>query len=177
MYRRNLHAKRYGDVESREKPSILSAKFWPAVSGASKLGYAFLPLLVGHVFVNRVIPKGSTGGSSNINLSYVSHAFARHPIISYVGFIALITVGVSHITWGWAKWLNLTPDHVSGMGPEGKMIRKRRRNVINGLSALIAGLWMAGGFGIIGRAGAAPGYVGRMYDQMYRKIPLIGSWM
>ena len=177
VYRRNLNAKRYGDEEGRAKPSFFSSQFWPKVSGISKLGYPFVYLLVGHVFINRAIPNQLPGGSSNVNLSYVSHAFAKHPAISYAGFAALLTVGCFHITWGWAQWLGLTPNQVKVSGPERQVWKKRRWYIINGLAAAVTGLWMAGGFGVIGRAGEAPGYVGRMYDEMYRRIPLVGEWM
>ncbi|KAK4542555.1 hypothetical protein LTR36_006603 [Oleoguttula mirabilis] len=178
VVRRNLNAERYGDNEGKEKKSFFSGDFWPKVSGVSKLGYPFLPLLVGHVFINRAIPNQIPGGQSNVNLSYVSHAFARHPVISYAGFAALISVGVLHITWGWAKWLGLTPDQVTGAaGSDRQLSKKRRWYIINGVAAAVTGLWMAGSFGVIGRAGEAPGYVGRMYNEMYRRIPIVGQWM
>ena len=178
IVRRNLNAKRYGDLSSKEgKKSFLSSDFWPRVSGISKLGYPFLPLLIGHIFVNRAIPQQFAGGQSNVNLSYVSHAFAKHPIVSYAGFSALIGVGVWHITWGWAKWLGLTPEQTTASGGDRELWKKRRWYIINGLAAAVTGLWMAGGFGVIGRAGPAPGYIGRMYDQMYHRIPIVGRWM
>lgn len=178
VVRRNLNAERYGDNEGKEHKSFFSGAFWPKVSGVSKLGYPFLPLLVGHIFINRGIPNQLPGGQSNVNLSYVSHAFARHPVISYAGFAALISVGILHITWGWAKWLGLTPDQATGAsGSDRQLWKKRRWYIINGVAAAVAGLWMAGGFGVIGRGGEAPGYVGRMYNEMYRRIPLVGQWM
>ncbi|KAK5118111.1 hypothetical protein LTR62_004158 [Meristemomyces frigidus] len=181
VIRRNLNAQRYGDVsggsrKEREK-TFFSSEFWPKISGISQLGYPFLGLLAGHIFLNRVIPKGFPGGQSNVNLSYVSHAFARHPVVSYAGFTALIGVGVAHMTWGWAKWLGLTPDQSSAVNGEREVVRKRRWYLINGVAALVAGVWMAGGFGVIGRGGAARGWVGDLYDQMYRSIPVVGRWM
>ncbi|KAH9818164.1 Protein of unknown function (DUF1691), partial [Teratosphaeria destructans] len=147
------------------------------VSGASRLGYALVPLVLGHVVVNRAIPGGWPGGQSNVNLSYVGHAFARHPVVSWVGFAALIGVGVFHVTWGWARWLGWMPEQVPGSGGERGVRKRRRWCVINGVAAAVTGLWMAGGIGVIGREGEAPGYVGRMYDEMYRRIPVVGRWM
>jgi len=170
-----LNANRYGEGE--RKTSFFSGDFWPKISGISKLGYAFLPLLVGHIFINRAIPNQFPGGQSNVNLSYVSHAFAKHPVISYAGFTALLTLGVSHVTWGWAKWLGYTPDQTTEMGAERELVRKRRWYIINGVTLAVLALWMAGGLGVIGRGGEAPGYVGRMYDAMYQRIPIIGKWM
>ena len=177
IYRRNLNAKRYGDSESTRTKNIFSARFWPAVSGISKLGIQFLPLLFGHIFINRAIPMDTPGGSSNINLSYVSHAFAKHPAISFSGFAALVTVGCFHITWGWAKWLGFTPDQTTEMGEERELAKKRRWYIINGVAASVAGLWFAGSFGVVARGGAASGWVAKQYDEMYRKVPLIGQWM
>ncbi|KAK4570245.1 hypothetical protein LTR86_002325 [Recurvomyces mirabilis] len=178
VIRRNLNAKRYGDSGSKEgKKSFFSSEFWPKVSGISKLGYPFIWLLAGHIFINRAIPNQFPGGQSNVNLSYVSHAFAKHPVVSYAGFSALISIGVSHITWGWAKWLGLTPDQTTAQGSDRALSKKRRWYIINGVAALVAGLWMAGGFGVIGQGGLARGWVGNLYDQMYQRIPVVGHWL
>ena len=177
IYRRNLNAKRYGDSESKRTANPFTSRFWPQVSGISKLGFQFLPLIAGHIFINRAIPEQFPGGSSNINLSYVSHAFAKHPAISLTGFAALLTVGCFHISWGWAKWLGFTPDQVTEMGPERESEKNRRFYIINGIAAAVTGLWMAGNFGVIGRGGAATGWVAKQYDEMYRMIPLVGQWM
>ncbi|KAK5169896.1 uncharacterized protein LTR77_005874 [Saxophila tyrrhenica] len=177
--RRNLAAKRYGEGTSSPEgwKTFFTSKFWPSVSGISKLGFAMTPLVVGHVVINRAVPQGFAGGSSNVNLGYVSHAFAKHPAVSFAGFAALLGVGCWHITWGWAKWLGWTPDQTTAMGGEREVIKKRRWYIINGLAAALTTLWMAGGIGVVGRGGEAPGWVGRGYDEMYRSIPVIGRWM
>lgn len=177
IYRRNLNAKRYGDSDTRGAKSFFNTRFWPAVSGISKLGFNLTPLLAGHIFIQRAIPDQFPGGSSNINLSYVSHAFARHPAVTFVGFAALLVVGCFHITWGWAKWLGWTPDQVTNMGPERGLIRKRRWYTINGLAAGVTALWMAGSFGVVARGGAASGWLAKQYDEMFRKIPILGLWL
>ncbi|CAK3823141.1 N2,N2-dimethylguanosine tRNA methyltransferase like [Lecanosticta acicola] len=178
VLRRNQNAKRYGEARSKENKAAFLTRFWPKVSGTSKLGFLLTPLIVGHMAINRLIPKMySAGGGSNVGLDYVSHAFARHPAISFAGFSALLAVGGFHITWGWAKWLGWTPDQVTEMGSRRELSKKRRWYIINGLSALVTGLWMAGSFGVIARGGAAPGWVGRQYDEMYRMIPIVGKWL
>lgn len=179
LYRRNLHAKRYGDAhETKGVSGWLNTRFWPAVSGTSKLGFQLIPLLAGHVFINRAIPQNFPGGSSNINLGYVSHAFATHPVVSFAGFGLLLTVGCWHITWGWAKWLGYTPNQVtSADGGDRALARKRRWYVINGVAAAVTGGWMAGAFGVVGRGGQAAGWLARQYDEMYRSIPIVGRWM
>ncbi|KXT10225.1 hypothetical protein AC579_2954 [Pseudocercospora musae] len=177
VLRRNQNAKRYGEAHSRENKASFFTKFWPKVSGTSKLGYAFIPLIFGHMVINRATPKSYPGGSSNINLDYVSHAFARHPAISFAGFTALLTVGCWHITWGWAKWLGWTPDQSTQMGTKRELSKKRRWYIINGIAAAATVLWMAGSFGVIARGGEALGWVGRQYDEMYKSIPIVGRWM
>ena len=176
LYRRNVNASRYG-AETRSEKKQYRDQLWPAVSGISKLGYLSVPLLVGHTFINRGIPDQFPGGSTNIGLSYVSHAFAKHPIVSFSGFAALISVTVFHATWGWAKWLGYTPDQTTATGYERQIAKKRRWYIINGVASAVTALWMAGGFGVIGRGGEAGGWVGRIYDEMYQRIPLVGQWM
>ena len=186
IYRRNLNARRYGDPDSRrlsyQKATAAAvvkneSAFWPAVSGISKLGFLLAPLLVGHVAINRAIPQQVEGGASNVNLSYVSHAFAKHPAISFTGFAALITIGCWHVTWGWAKWWGFTPEQTTELGSERNLAKKRRWYTINGIAAAVAGLWFAGSFGVVARGGAAAGWLGRQYDEMYRLIPIVGRWM
>lgn len=176
LYRRNRNARRYG-AETRSEKRQFRDKLWPAVSGTSKLGYLSVPLLAGHVFVNRILPLDFPGGSTNVGLSYVSHAFAKHPAVSFVGFAALIGVTAFHATWGWARWLGWTPEQSKEVGVERQMAKKRRWYAINGVAGLVSALWMAGGFGVVGRGGEAGGWVGRMYDEMYQRIPLVGQWM
>lgn len=176
LYRRNINAKRYG-AETHDQRVQFSKQLWPKVSGTSALGFAATWLVAGHAIINRVVPAYHPGGSSSINLGYVSHAFAKHPVVSYAGFAALISVFSWHFCWGWAKWLGYSPDQVIEGGPDRQVWRKRRSYAINGVSAALAGLWMAGGFGVVGRAGEVSGWVGREYDVIYRSIPLIGRWM
>ncbi|KAF2863820.1 hypothetical protein K470DRAFT_209999 [Piedraia hortae CBS 480.64] len=166
--RRQLNAKRYGDDDG-----VAHARFWPRLSGTSILGYALVPLLAAHVYMNRAIPQSFPGGASNINLSYVSHAFASHPITSTAGFVALIGVGAAHIVGGWARWLGYAP-----MAGRMDALRvKKRRYTVSAITAVLAGLWMAGGIGIVGRGGRAPGYVGKLYDQMLACVPFVGRML
>lgn len=127
--------------------------------------------------MNRVVPRGVEGATSNVNLGYVSHAFARHPVVSFAGFSALITVGCWHITWGWAKWLGYTPDQTTELGPERDLVKKRRWYIVNGVAAALAGLWFAGSFGVVARGGAATGWVAKQYDEVYRLVPVVGQWL
>jgi hypothetical protein len=173
LYRRRQSLHRYGAESRRERRSIQ----WPAFSGTSALGYVLTPLILGHAFVNRVMPLLYEGGSANVGLEFVAHGFARHPFVAFSGYTALVGAGSWHIVWGWAKWLGLTPAAIVQGGPEGQMIRKRRFYVINAVAALVAGLWLAGGLGVVGRGGASEGWFGREYDSLYSRIPFVGQWL
>ncbi|KAK4619305.1 hypothetical protein CLAFUW4_11711 [Fulvia fulva] len=177
VLRRNIAAKRYGEAHSKENKASFFTRFWPSVSGISKLGYLFTPLAIGHMFINRAIPNHFYDNADNVNLSYVSHASARHPIISYAGFSALLGVGCFHIVWGWAKWLGWTPDQSTDMSGHRAVGKKRRWYAINVIAAAVMGLWMAGAFGVVARGGEAMGWVARQYDEMYRMVPIVGRWM
>ena len=149
---------------------------WPTLSGTSVAGYVLVPLLAGHTFVNRILPLWVEGGSSGVGLQYLAHGFARLPYVATVAYVSLVVVGSWHFAWGWAKWLGLTPDTSGGYGEDvdRKLVRKRRWYGVNGVAAALAGLWMAGGLGVVGRGGKMGGWVGRGFDELYRRIPILG---
>jgi hypothetical protein len=146
------------------------------LSGTSALGYALVPLAGFHVWTTRILPLYAHGDSALINLSYVSHGFALHPFVSFTGFTALVGVGVWHFVWGAAKWLNLAPSQVTSSESQKALVRKRRWYILNGLSAAVTALWLAGGLGVVGRDGKMPGWVGKEYDELYKYMPIIGRW-
>lgn len=129
-----------------------------------------------HAFVNRILPLWQEGGNANIGLEYVSHGFARHPIVSYAVYVPFLGVMSWHVVWGWAKWLNWNPDQVVQGGYEGQQRKKRRWWSLNAISAAVALTWMAGGLGIVGRGGAAQGWLAKEYDGLFGSIPLVGHW-
>lgn len=143
----------------------------------SALGYVAVPLVVGHAAVTRGLPLWVEGGSSGIGLEYVSHGFGVAPKLSAVVYGSLVAVVGMHVVWGWAKWLGWTPDQVGEEDGDGVLARKRRWWVINGIGTLVAGLWMAGGLGVVGRGGKVGGWVGKGYDELYRRIPVLGRWI
>lgn len=110
-----------------------------------------------------------------INLSYISHGFALHPIISATGFTALVGVGVWHIVWGAAKWMGFAPSQVPAYESQKALARKRRWYSINAISAVLTTLWLAGGLGVIGRDGKVSGWIGKEYDELYRYILFLGT--
>lgn len=101
-----------------------------------------------------------------MGLQFVSHGFAKHPFLAWTGYMSLIGVGVGHFVWGIARWQNWVP-----VGNDKKA--KRRWWTINGITAAVTLLWMAGGLGVVGRGGKADGWVGKGYDVLYSKIPLL----
>ena len=122
--------------------------------------------MLGHAFVNRILPWIYEGGSSGVGLGFVSHGFAKHPLNAWTGYVALVGIGGGHFVWGVARWMGWTP-----VGSDKKA--KRRWRSINGIAAGFIGLWMAGGLGVVGRGGLADGWVGKGYDALYEKIPLV----
>jgi hypothetical protein len=164
---------RYGAENFSERKQIK----WPPVSAISLSGYVLAPLVVGHAFINRVLPLLYEGGSANVGLEYVSHGFAKHPIISLTGFTALVLVGSWHMVNGWAKWMGWTPQQVTSWSGDVQVIRKRRFYLVNGAAAAVAGLWLAGGLGVVGRGGEATGWLAKEYNFLYSKIPLVGPYI
>ncbi|KAF2083214.1 hypothetical protein K490DRAFT_52223 [Saccharata proteae CBS 121410] len=175
LHRRRKLVKRYAGAESlrHERRSVP----WPTVSGTSKLGYAAMVTVASHAVVNRIVPLMVEGGSTGVGLEYVSHGFAKWPLVSTGFYAALVGASVWHGVWGMARWLGLTPAGVVEGGVAGQMRKKRRWYVVNGVAAAIATLWAAGGIGIVGTGGEAKGWVGKGYDELFRSIPVVGPWL
>lgn len=171
IYRRNHALVRYGarhaTFDQRRR-----AKIWPSISAISISGYILAPLVFGHAFVNRILPWWVEGGSSGIGLDYVSHGFAKHPWLSWVGYLALVAVASGHVVWGWAKWLDWTPAG-AGVLSSGGAAGKRRWWSLHGIAAAVATLWMAGGLGVVARAGKATGWIAEGYEHLFAKVPLL----
>jgi hypothetical protein len=128
-------------------------------------GYILTPLVLGHAFTNRLLPWIYEGGSSSVGLQFVSHGFAKHPFLAWTGYTALVTVGVAHFVWGISRWNNWTP-----VGNDKKA--KKRWWTISGITAALASLWL-GGLEVMARGGKADGWIGKGYDVLYSKVPLL----
>ena len=87
----------------------------------------------------------------------------------------MVSVAAWHTVWGWARWLSLTPKQVTEAESQRNITKKRRWYGINAVSVVVAGLWLAGSLGVVGRGGKTDGWVGREYDELYKSIPLIGK--
>ncbi|KAF1812862.1 hypothetical protein P152DRAFT_395894 [Eremomyces bilateralis CBS 781.70] len=178
LVRRAQNLRRYGAARSDDAGWCARlAQGWPPLNGISILGYALVPMVAGHAFLNRGLPWIHDGGSSNVGLEYVAHGFAKHPVVSFVGFAGLVGVAAWHFTWGWARWLGWSPSGVAPGVVEYRARRKRRWYLVNAVSVVVAGVWMAGGLGVVGRGGAATGWVGRQFDDLYSKVPIVGKWL
>lgn len=173
--RRQHMLSRFGAETSEDSRKV----GWPHVSGISALGLTLLPLAAGHILVNRVTPLLYGNGSSDVGLGFVSHGFAKHPWVANCGYAFYIAVAASHFVWGGSKWLGLLPENV-GVGWDNysrEKWQRTRRWVINGVAATVAALWMAGGLGVVGRGGLGRGWEAKVWDELYRSVPVIGRWM
>ena len=170
LYRRRQALHRYGAETHRDRKTIP----WPSLSGTSALGYLLVPLASFHLWTTRILPLYMHGYNSMINLSYISHGFALHPVVSFAGFTALVGVGAWHAAWGWARWLGVAPAQVKETDSGRHLTKKRRWYAINTAAFLATSLWLAGGLGIVARGGKTEGWVGREYDELYKSIPLLG---
>lgn len=85
------------------------------------------------------------------------------------------------MVWGWAKWIGVAPPSTAAVSKEGSRVlamedrqaRRQRRRIwwtMHAVSILAAGVWAAGGLGIVARGGLSEGWIGQLYDNMYAKI-------
>ncbi|AEO64906.1 uncharacterized protein THITE_2111293 [Thermothielavioides terrestris NRRL 8126] len=157
-----------------------SYRGWPALSWIAVSGYAFGGALAAHVFMNRGLPLLVEGDSANIGLAYVAHGFARHGAVSWLAYAGLLAAGCGHMVWGWARWLGAAQgagwrlERLTGHAAVDREARRRRRRrllVINGVAAAVAAAWAAGGLGVVARGGETLGWVGKLYDGLYERVP------
>lgn len=174
LYRRAQAARWYGAEERQDRKGLA----WPRVSVQSATGFALSWLVAGHVVANRIVPLVYEGGSSGVGLQFVAHGFAKHPGLATVGYTAFVTLASYHAVRGWAKWLGVDAgDGIPSRATERGREKRRVWFLVNGFAAAVAGLWLAGGVGVVGRAGPTRGWIGAGYDDLYRKIPVVGRWL
>lgn len=191
LLRRSQNLRRYGGATPggailplhRRQPSASShQRIWPPLSWISRSGYVLAVAVGLHAFVNRGLPLAVEGDSANIGLAYVSHGFARHAALSWVAYGGFLAIGCGHMVWGWAKWFGLSQRAGWRAGPPtgnarvDREVKKRRRRVwytVNGVVVLVTGLWAAGGLGVVARGGPALGWVAKVYDGLFDRIPLL----
>jgi hypothetical protein len=127
--------------------------------------------------VNRITPQKVDGGSSSVGLRYFAHGIAKHPILTNIGYATMLGVASWHFVTGGAKYLRVSKEFVVDGGDFGVRKRRRRGWIVNGVAALVAGLWIAGGLGVIGRGGSGVGWEAKKWDEIYRGVPVIGQWL
>lgn len=184
VLRRGQNLRRYyddgGEKTARTAAAAALVRGWPAFSWIAASGYALTGAVAAHVVVNRGLPLLVDGDSANIGLAYVAHGFARHPATSWAAYAVLLVAGCGHMVWGWAKWLGSAQaagwalDRHTGNAAVDKANRKRRRRrllAINAASAAAVVVWAAGGLGVVARGGETLGWVGKLYDGLYEKVP------
>ncbi|KLU90614.1 hypothetical protein MAPG_10466 [Magnaporthiopsis poae ATCC 64411] len=133
--------------------------------------------LVAHVASGMVLRLGD---SADVGLAYVAHGFARHPVVSWTAYAALLGLGVGHAVWGWARWLGVGQG-ASWSGTlvnrsemvDGRVRKRRRRTwlLINTSVVLVGCVW-AGGLGVVAKGGLTPGWVGELYDGLFQRVYL-----
>ncbi|KAK3337808.1 hypothetical protein B0T19DRAFT_82994 [Cercophora scortea] len=185
LLRRAHNVRRYygddhGGHKHSEKKTLSIRNAWPSVSYIAISGYGFAVAVAAHVFVNRALPLLVEGDSANIGLAYVAHGFARHPLVSWVSYGALLGLGCGHMVWGWAKWFGIAQragwklERHTGNAAVDRQVKKRRRRMLLGINAVAAAgvvAWAAGGLGVVAKGGLTLGWVGKLYDGLYEKIP------
>lgn len=163
LHRRNVALSRYGASSLRIGERIKKqVRIWPTLSWISIAGYSLIPLLAGHVWVNRLAPWVFEGGSSSVGLTYVSHGFARWPLWNWCSYVPMVSLATGHFVWGLARWRNW-------LGADSDKARKRNWWSVQAAWASVAALWLLGGLGVVGRAGKSDGWVGKGYDVLYGK--------
>jgi len=180
--RRAQNIRRYGSAEHHHhvRSNSNARTSWPQVSYISLVGYGFTVAYAAHVFVNRGLPLSVEGDSANIGLAYVAHGFVRHPVTSWAAYGALLGLGCGHMVWGWAKWFGLAQgagwkvEWLTGNSTVDRQTKRKRRRRLAAINAVALGvtmLWAAGGLGVVARGGETLGWVGRLYDGLFDRIP------
>lgn len=173
IYRRRQNAKRHGAYTHSDRRRIP----WPKLSLTSAAGYVLYPLMAGHVIVNRITPLKVDGGSSGVGLRYFAHGIAKHPILTNIGYAGMLCVASFHFVTGGAKWLKLSREYITDGGDYGARRRRNRDWMVYGVAAVMAGAWIAGGLGVIGRGGSGEGWEARNWDRIYKAVPILGRYM
>jgi hypothetical protein len=172
IYRRRINAMRHGAETRADRRTIP----WPKLSLTSAAGYILYPMFVAHVLMQRIIPQKVEGSSAGVGLRYFAHGVAHDPIIANAFYTVFVSVASYHFVSGAAKYLKLSSEYVTEGGQSGAMRRKWTRRAVNGIAATVAALWIAGGLGVVGRAGKGVGWEASNWDKIYAAMPLVGRF-
>lgn len=158
----------------------MTKALWPKLSLTSALGYILYPMLAGHVLVNRITPQKVHGDSSSVGLRFFSYGISRHPWLANAGYAFMISVASFHFVGGAAKYLKLSREYITEGGDYGAREKNKRGLLINLASGLMAGIWIVGGLGVIGRGVGAvtpSAWEIKNWDEVYKNVPVVGAWM
>jgi hypothetical protein len=172
VYRRRVNALRHGAETHADRRKIP----WPKLSLTSALGYGMYPMLVAHVLTMRVTPQKVDGSSAAVGLRYFAHGVAHNPLVANTFYTLFVSAASFHVVTGAAKYLRLSREYISDAGQTGANKRKWRGRLVNAVAAAVAAVWIAGGLGVVGRAGAGVGWEAAGWDRIYRAVPLLGAW-
>ncbi|KIW17167.1 hypothetical protein PV08_04358 [Exophiala spinifera] len=170
LYRRRLTAKRHGAETHAQRKTIRYAP----LSTTSAAGYALYPMFVAHVAMQRVVPNKVEGSSAGVGLRFFAHGVAQDPWFANTFYAVFVAVASWHFVTGAAKYLRLSREYVTEGGESGAVRRKWRTRIVNGVAAAVASLWIAGGLGVVGRAGPGVGWEAKNWDRIYAAVPLLG---
>ncbi|OCT51001.1 hypothetical protein CLCR_08880 [Cladophialophora carrionii] len=170
VYRRRITARRHGAETRKQRREIA----WPKLSLTSLAGYALYPMFVLHVLSMRVTPRRVDGSSASVGLRYFAHGISAHPALGLAAHALLICTASYHFVSGAARFMRLSSEYVVGGGEDGRVKRKWRGRIINGVAALMAGIWIAGGLGVVGTSGPGVGWEASHWNAIYKEVPLVG---
>ena len=96
------------------------------------------------------------------------------------GYAFMLSTAAYHFVTGAAKFLKISKEYVTEGGEYGARKRKTRGRLVNLVAAVLAGVWIVGGLGVIGRGvGAAEpsAWEVKGWKEVYSNVPLVGSWL
>ncbi|KIW66358.1 hypothetical protein PV04_05694 [Phialophora macrospora] len=170
LYRRRITALRHGAETHKQRRKIA----WPKFTLTALAGYALYPMFALHVLSMRVTPRRVDGSSASVGLRYFAHGVSSHPAVGLAAHVLLIGTASYHFVTGAAKFMRVSSEYIVGGGEDGRVKRKWRGTIINGVAALVAGVWIAGGLGVVGVSGRGVGWEATHWDAIFREVPLVG---
>ncbi|GBC03305.1 hypothetical protein RclHR1_05060008 [Rhizophagus clarus] len=122
------------------------------------IGYILIPVVFGHAYINRILPKRCLGDSSLINATYVTLSLRNWPRSSYLALTALIGLTAYHITSGAPVAYRVLRGFLFKKNREKLQAEatKKDRVLRHGIAAVSVGLLTAGLLVIGGKFGKDP---------------------
>lgn len=116
------------------------------------IGYILVPLVFGHTYINRILPRRHFDDSSLINATYITLSLRKWPVTSYLSLTALIGLTAYHVTSGFLVVYKILRGSVSKKNGEKQFVlsdsaKKKLRNgiMITSIGLLTTGLLVIGG--------------------------------